>query len=145
VHRLGHFIESNAMFQHVQSASCIACCTLDPLIRLVVDVNNGFNHNPFLRTPAIKLDLTSAFNKVEMDELGIPSCFGLFYRGFLTDRCFRQQFGNAASKSARESCRSPQGTVLSPWLFLIHMEPLLRFLVPITIQHRIELAMFAMI
>ena len=93
INRLVIYIESNGMFQHVQSAYRIGRCTLDPLMRLVADVNNGFNQLPSQRTLAEKLDLTSAFNKVDheclldiMDNIGIPACFGKFYRGFLNDR-----------------------------------------------------------
>ena len=150
VNRLVYFIESNEMFQHVQSAYRIARCTLDPLMRLVADVNNGFNQEPFQRTLAEKLDLTSAFNKVDheclldiMNNIGIPSCFGKFYKGFLNDRRFRVKFGGAISKTARESCGSPQGTVSSPWLFLIYMEAMLRRIMLIATRHHINLGMFA--
>ena len=81
------------MLQHVQSAYRIARSTLDPLMRLVADVNNGFNEQPFLRTLMTQLDLKSAFNRVDnlclfdiMDGIGIPSTFGKFYLGFLNDR-----------------------------------------------------------
>ena len=138
------------MFQHVQSVYRIARCTLDPLMRLVADVNNGFNQEPFQQTLAEKLDLASAFNKVDheclldnMDNIGIPLCFGKFYRGFLNNRRFQVKFGNAISKTAPESCGSPQGTVSSPWLLLIYMEAMLRLILPIATCHDIHLGMFA--
>ena len=150
INRLVYWIESQGMFQHVQSAYRIARSTLDPLMRLVADVNNGFNEYPFHRTLAAQLDLTSAFNKVEhlclldiMDDLGIPSCFGKFYKGFLNNRRFRVKFHGAISRSAKESCGSPQGTVSSPWLFLIYMEAMLRKIVPIANRQNINIGMFA--
>ncbi len=61
-------------------------------MRIIDDVNNGFNQQPFLRKLSTQLDLTSAFNRVEhisllkiMDEIGVPSFLGLFYCGFLND------------------------------------------------------------
>ncbi len=126
------------MFQHMQSAYYDARSTLDPLMRIIADVNNGFNQQPFLRTLATQLDLTSAFNRVEhlslleiMDNIGIPSCFGLFDHEFLSDHCFKVRSGNTLSKSAQESCRSPQGTVSSTWIFLICIKSFLRYIVPI--------------
>ena len=138
------------MFEHVQSAYRIARSTLDPLMRIVADVNNGSNQSPFHQTLAKKLGLTSAFNKVDhgylldiMDDIKIPPCFGKFYKGFLSDQRFRVKFNNAVSKSAKESCGSPQGIVSSPWLFLIYMEAMLRKIVPIATLHNIKMGMFA--
>ena len=138
------------MFRHCQSAYRIARSTLDPLARLVADINNGFNEQPPHRTIAVQLDLTSAFNKVEhlgllaiMDELGIPACFGRFYRGFLAGRTFRVRYNNTVSRPARESCGSPQGTVSSPWLFLIYMEAMLREIEPEALLRDIATGMFA--
>ena len=149
-HSVIYYIESNGIFQHVQSAYRVARSTLDHLMQLVADINNGFNQNPFFRTLAVKLGQTSAFNKVKhdglldaMEELTIPPCYGNFYKGFLWDRRFRVRIGNMLSRLARESCGSPQGTVSSPWLFNIYMEPMLRYVVPIATRHQINIGMFA--
>jgi potassium voltage-gated channel Eag-related subfamily H protein 8 len=132
INRLIFFIESKGLFHHTQSAYRVARSTLDPLMRIVGDINNGFNKKPFHRTLATQLDLTSAFNKVRhrdlliiMKSIKIPSCFGKFYFGFLRDRRFRVRYNNAVSKSSKEKCRSPQGTVSSPWLLDIYMEAML--------------------
>ena len=47
------------------------------------------------------------------------------------------------SKSAKESCGSPQGTVSSPWLFLIYMEALLRKISPVAEMTNVNLGMFS--
>ena len=109
-------------------------------MRLVADVNAGFNQQEdgtFLRTLAIKFDFTSAFNLLDhdglldiMDDVGIPPCFGRFYRGFLQNRRFRVRVGNAVSHLVREANGSPQGTVSSPWPFIIYMEAMFRKISP---------------
>jgi hypothetical protein len=52
-------------------------------MHLLVDANIEFNQQPFQRTIAVKLNLISAFHKVDhnhllvkmkIDDLGIPSC-----------------------------------------------------------------------
>eukprot|EP00957_Ditylum_brightwellii_P040009 3028149-Ditylum_brightwellii.AAC.1 len=47
-------------------------------------------------------------------DLGIPPVFAKFYRGFLLDRRFKVVINNTKSKSTKEGCGSPQGTVSSP-------------------------------
>ena len=78
----------------------------------------------------VKLDQTSAFNKVKhdglsdtMEELTIPLCYGRFYKGLLSERRFWVRIGDVLSGSAWESCGFLQGTVSSPWLFDIYMTP----------------------
>ena len=92
VNRLVYYIEKNKLFQYTQSSYCITRSTLDPLVRLIANVNKNFNLKPFNRTLAIQLDLTLAFNYVEydkllsiMDNLNILPCFGKFYKEFLID------------------------------------------------------------
>jgi len=92
----------------------------------------GFEAKPHLRTVVASLDLSSAYNRVDHDELlnifcklNIPPVYGLFYKGFLEDRIFRVRCGNAFSKWKKESCGTPQGTISSPLLFLIYMEDFL--------------------
>ena len=46
---------------------------------------------------------------------------------------------------SKESCGSPQGTVSSPWLFLIYMEAMLRHIVPIATRHDIQVGCSLMI
>ncbi len=118
-------------------------------MRLVADINNGFNHNPFFRTLAVELDQMSAFNKVKhdglldtMEELTIPLCYGRFYKGFLSERCFWVRIGDVKQISTRK-LRFPQGTVSSPWLFGIYMERMLWYEVPIATRHQINIEMFA--
>jgi len=110
----------------------------------------GFEAKPHLRTVVASLDLSSAYNRVDHDELlnifcklDITPVYGLFYKGFLEDRIFRVRCGNAFSKWKKESCGTPQGTISSPLLFLIYMEDFLRSTLPAAERMRIAMAMYA--
>ena len=78
-----------------------------------------------------------------MTNSNLPASCVKFYKGFLTDRRFKVKCKTDLSKSSRESCGSPQGTVSSPWLFLTHMECLLRKIKMFNLHHQIEVGMFA--
>ena len=77
-----------------------------------------------------------------MIHLNLPASYVKFYKGFLNDRHFRVRVRNTLSKSAKESCGSPQGTISSPWLFLIYMEDLLHNLKLYNLYHNIEVGIF---
>jgi len=90
INSLVYYIEKNKLFKYVQLAHYIAYSTLDPLMRLVANINKNFNLKPFNRTLAMQLDLISAFNYVEhekllsiIDDLNIPPYFRKFCKGFL--------------------------------------------------------------
>ena len=65
LNRLTHHLETNQKLHFVQSAFRSGRSTLDPLMRMVSDINEGFEKNPFLRTLAVKLELKSAYNSVD--------------------------------------------------------------------------------
>jgi hypothetical protein len=119
-------------------------------MRLISDVHLGFETKPFLRTVVTTLDLSSAFNRVDhlklldlFDKLGIPPVYGRFYRSFLSNRIFKVRYRNHTSQWAKESCGTPQGTVSSPFLFIIYMEGMLRTIMPTANRLGIQVAMFA--
>jgi hypothetical protein len=119
-------------------------------MRLISDVHLGFQNKPFLRTIVTTLDLSSAFNRVDhlklldlFRELHIPPIYARFYKAFLSNRIFRVRYGNAKSHWAKESCGTPQGTVSSPFLFIIYMEGMLRTILPTATNSGIQIAMYA--
>ena len=116
-----YFVEYNQLFEYTQSAYRIVHSTIDPLIRLVVDINMGFNKKPFEYTLLLKLDLISAFNHIEHNKLleiminvSLPPCFVKFHKGFLNYSRFKVWHNMLISSSVKESCRSSQGAVSSP-------------------------------
>ena len=62
---------------------------------------------------------------------------------FLADQRFIVKCKSATSKSSKESCGSPQGTVSSLWLFLACAEDLLQKTKLVCSCHEIEVGMFA--
>ena len=61
---------------------------------------------------------------------------------FLADQRFIVKCKSATSKSAKESCGSPQGTVSLLWLFLTCVEDLLQKIKLFCLCHEIEIGMF---
>lgn len=109
----------------------------NPLIRLIGDIDIGFQAKPALRTVLAQLDLKSAYNRVDhwhllhiMCNLQLPPVYIRLYKGFLRRRSFKVRCGNRLSRSANESCGVPQGAVSSPFLFVIYMEHMLRTVLP---------------
>ena len=131
--RLTFHLESHGKLQATQSAFRPGRATTDVLSRLIAEIQEGFEKKkPHIRTLMGKLDLSSAYNRVDhshlidiMADLGIPPCYGKFFHSFLQDRVFRVRCGGTYSKFSHERCGTPQGTVSSPVLFIIYMEAML--------------------
>ena len=76
-------------------------------MQLVAEIHQGFEALPALRTILAQLNLSLAYNRVDHDklfaifeELHIPPVYARFYFGFLSNRTFRVQCGNALSRTA---------------------------------------------
>jgi len=65
VNRLTYRLENNKILSYVQSAFRSNRSTTDTLMRLVAEIQQGFESMPALRTVLAQLDLTSAYNRVE--------------------------------------------------------------------------------
>ena len=97
--RLTYELESRSLLHPCQSGFRKGKCTLDTLLRLVGDVQRGFNKMPSHFTLAALVDLSRAFDKVnhhrlllEFKKLGLPSCFVKWFLSFLTDRRYSVRF-----------------------------------------------------
>ena len=127
--RLRHELESRNLLDSCQSGFRKNRCTVDPLMELVNDIKEGDDiKHPTLLAAA---DLSRALDKVnhgkllhEFHLLGLPSCFGKWYRAFLTDRRYKVKWGSTISRSCRFATGVPQGSVSGPLLFIIYMNSL---------------------
>lgn len=79
-------------------------------------------------TAAISLDVEKAFDSVwhnglryKLSELGLPGRLLRLLSSFLTDRTIKVRVGHNLSKSVALRAGTPQGSVLSPLLFLIYV------------------------
>jgi len=137
--RLRYWLESNKKLQNNQSGFRRGRSTMEPLVRIVESIHQGFQKK--LKTGAVLIDLSRAFDKVdhlllllEFGELGIPSIFGRWFHSFLTDRKYSVRFGTCESHSVRFALGVPQGSVSGPLLFIIFMDSLCRLTKDLQLQ-----------
>ena len=122
--RLRWWMEENGKFNRFQSGFRKQRSTIDHIMRLADDAYRGINSKQY--TVAVMLDLEKAFDLVwhkgllfKMEQLGLSGNIHQFVKEFLTDRSIRVRVGTAQSTSYRLENGTPQGSVISPLLFLI--------------------------
>ena len=91
-------------------------------------ISNGFQTRPASRTVLAFLDFSKAFDTVWRDRLyeillakGVPRMMVSWIRGFLTDRRARVRLDGLNGSSMKLQQGVPQGSVLSPLLFLFYI------------------------
>ena len=100
-------------------------CTVDPIFRLVCDAALAMARKK--RMVAVFLDFKAAFDTVWHDGLrwklkavGVPEPFLRWISNFLRDRSFQVKVGQELSQSHPIRCGVPQGSPLSPLLFILY-------------------------
>ena len=93
IRRLMYRVELNHVISRIQSGFRPGRSTDDTLMRLVSDVQQGFECRPALRTVLAQLDLAKAYDRVDylqlldtFRQLCLPPVYARFYKGFLNDR-----------------------------------------------------------
>ncbi len=122
--RLRVYIETNNILSPFQSGFRPGRSTADNIIRIVDSIQCGFQEKE--DTVALFLDLKAAFDKVNKSALliklhkaGIRGKMAKFIQNFLESRTFQVRCGSAFSPPYSQDHGVPQGSVLSPTLFLI--------------------------
>lgn len=123
--RLTHLAEAGGLWSEDQAGFRALRSTEDQLIRISQTVSDGFQARPAKRTVMALLDFTKAYDTVWRTDLlgilmdaGIPVPIVRWIRGFLTHRRARVRLNGAMSKTCLFREGLPQGSVLSPLLFL---------------------------
>ncbi|GFU59587.1 probable RNA-directed DNA polymerase from transposon BS [Trichonephila clavipes] len=137
IHRrlMNWFIE-NKKLHFYQTVFRTHHSTTDQLFYLNQSIIDGFQEKPHKKTVAVFLDISAAFDRVWRQKLvhtiqgtGINGKALLWINDFLRGRKFSVRFNGALSEYRRMWAGVPQGSVLSPLLFLIFMN---------TIHHHIH-------
>ncbi|GFV01516.1 probable RNA-directed DNA polymerase from transposon BS [Trichonephila clavipes] len=134
--RLMNWLIENKKLHFYQTAFRTHHSTTDQLFYLNQSIIDGFQEKPHKKTLAVFLDISAAFDKVWRQKLvhtiqgfGINGKALLWINDFLRGRKVSVRFNGALSESRRMWAGVPQGSVLSPLLFLIFMN---------TIHHHIH-------
>ncbi|GFV51147.1 probable RNA-directed DNA polymerase from transposon X-element [Trichonephila clavipes] len=134
--RLMNWLIENKKLHFYQTAFRTHHSTTDQLFYMSQLIIDGFQEKPHKKTLAVFLDISAAFDRVWRQKLvhtiqgtGINGKALLWINDFLRGRKFSVIFNGALSESRRMWAGVPQGSVLSPLLFLIFMN---------TIHHHIH-------
>ena len=122
--RLTKFLEDNNYLHPMQSGFRPGRNTMHNLLNLEHDVKKSLHFNNF--TVAVFLDIEKAFDMTprwlimkRLHEMGLRGNLPVFIGNFIRTRKFRVKIGNKLSNTYVQQNGVPQGSVLSPTLFLI--------------------------
>ena len=122
--RLYWYLESNNLLNPAQTGFRRNKNTIDQLIRLHKDVNKAIANKS--NTLAVFLDFSKAFDMVwipgllyKLRQLGITGYAYNFINNFLTNRTLAVRIGTSVSNLYKLENGTPQGSILSPLLFII--------------------------
>jgi len=122
--RLNWYLEKNHLLNDSQSAYRKSRSTIDHLIRLHDDINKSINSKG--HTVAIMFDFSKAFDMVwkkglihKLEEIGVNGRLKIWISNFLSGRKIRVKVNNSLSEEFDLENGTPQGSVISPLLFLI--------------------------
>ena len=124
VNRLNWFLEKHNLLNIKQSGFRKNCCTSDPIIRLKNEVETAVSSGNL--TVAVLIDFTRAFDLLWIDglllkllEFNIVGNMFKWIKNFLLDRKYQVKVGEKLSFVYSTDNGTPQGSTLSPLLFLI--------------------------
>ena len=123
--RLSKFMESKNLFNPFQSGFRKGHMAPEQLLRLVEETSLGMKEKKI--TAALFLDAEAAFDKAWHDgirfkldnQLQLPQRLTRLISSFLTDRSLSVKVDDEVSRSVKMQAGTPQGSCLSPLLYLI--------------------------
>ena len=135
--RLYYLAESQGWFHPAQAGFRKGRGCDDQIARVIQEIQDGFQHSPFKRSVIVLLDFSKAYDTVWRQKLllsmldqGVPSPYVHWLNSFLTNREAKVRINGRLGKAAHMRQGLPQGSVLSPILFLFYINNLAKILPP---------------
>lgn len=133
--RLLHVLEKEQMICKFQSGFRKKRCTYDNVTRLENDIKSAFTVQSSVL--AVFLDLQKAYDMAwrrgilqKLYDLGFRGNLPIFINNLMTDRTFKVRIGTELSDTFTQINGVPQGSVISPTLFMILINDMLKDISP---------------
>jgi ribonuclease HI len=133
--RLYYMAESKGWFNRQQAGFRKSRGCDDQIARIIQAIEDGFQKKPMQRAVLVLLDFSKAYDTVwrerlltSMAEHGVPMTYIRWLYRFLENRQARVRFNGSMSSSRTMRQGLPQGSVLSPILFLFYINSLAEIL-----------------
>lgn len=127
--RLTTYLEMNGSIDKIQCGSMKNRSTEDHLVRLETTIRKAFANSQ--HHVSIFFDIEKAYDTTwrhgimkDMHNMGLRGRLPLFIKEFMTDRVFKVKIGESISVGRILETGIPQGSVLSPTLFIIKINSL---------------------
>ena len=124
--RLSFYLEDHDLLTNNQSGFRKNRSTNDQILRVIQSIINGYNHSKI--TAGIFLDAEKAFDKCwhqgllyKLNKLNLPIKLVRLISSFITNRKFCVQYKQHHSRYKDINAGVPQGSCLSPILYLIYV------------------------
>ena len=129
--RIFHMAETKGWFSKFQAGFRKGRSCEDQILRVLQKIEDGFQRKLMQRSVMVLLDFSKAYDTVwkeklldSMLEKGVPVTYIRWLRAFLSDRRAKVNLNNTLSSSRVMYQGLPQGSVLSPLLFLFYINNL---------------------
>ena len=126
--RLYNMAENRNWLVKQQAGFRKARCCEDQVLKLIQMISDGFQHKKPRRAVMVLLDYSKAYDRtwkerllLKLTKLGVPQQMTRWIAAFLRTRTAEVNINNTLSKRVRMKQGLPQGSVLSPLLFLLYI------------------------
>ena len=135
--RLYSLVESNNILSNLQAGFRRNFSCEDQVMKMAQLIEDGFQKDKCERSVLVLLDYSKAFDQVwrqklllSLHEKNIPLKYIRWLNSFLSERRARVRYADSISKSRLMKQGLPQGSVLSPLLFILFINNLAEILPP---------------